>query len=85
MRKVIIDYKKLTPEQVREKNTTKVSSDISIIKNDNGTCIIEREQFLGSPVEGSTSVFSCGESKFDRDFREHMKKIQDKIAPQRSY
>jgi len=78
-------YKKLTPEQVREKNTTKVSSDISIIKNDNGTCIIEREQFLGSPVEGSTSVFSCGESKFDRDFREHMKKIQDKIAPQRSY
>ncbi|MCI2284787.1 hypothetical protein L3081_17055 [Colwellia sp. MSW7] len=73
----------LTLEQVHEKNTLKMSGDISITKNDNGTCIIEREQFLGSPVEGSTSVFSCGESQFDKSFREHMRKVQNKIMPKK--
>lgn len=73
--------KQLSPDQVREKNTTKMSDSISITKNDNGTCIIEREQFLGSPVEASTSIFSCGESKFDKSFRAHMKKVQDKLMP----
>ena len=71
--------KQLTPEQEREKNTTKMSDDISITKYDNGICIIEREQFLGSPVEGSSSVFFCGKSKFDQSFREHMKKVQKKL------
>lgn len=73
----------LTWEQAHEQNTLKMSGDISITKNDNGTCIIEREQFLGSPVEGSTSVFSCGESKFDKSFREHMRKVQNKIMPKK--
>ena len=71
----------LTPEQEREKNTTKMSDSISITKYDNGLCIIEREQFLGSPVEGSISAFSCGESKFDQNFRAHMKKVRDKNMP----
>lgn len=75
--------KQFTAEQIREKNTTKMSDSISITKNDNGTCIIEREQFLGSPVEASRSFFSCGESKFDKSFQEHMKKVQEKIAPKR--
>ena len=75
--------KQISPEQIKEKNTMKMSGSISITKNDNGTCIIEREQFLGSPVEASTSFFSCGESKFDKSFREHMKKVQDKIVPKR--
>lgn len=75
--------RQFTPEQIREKNTTKMSDSISITKNDNGTCIIEREQFLGSPVEASTSFFSCGESKFDKSFQEHMKKVQEKIAPKK--
>jgi hypothetical protein len=71
----------LTTEQEREKNTTKMSDDISITKYDNGLCTIERKQFLGSPVEGSTAAFLCGESKFDKGFREHMKKVRDKIMP----
>ena len=71
----------LTPEQKREKRTTKMSNDISITKYDNGICTIEREQFLGSPVEGSSSAFACGESKFDKSFREHMKKVRDKLMP----
>lgn len=73
--------KQLTPEQERDKNTTKMSDSISITKHDNGVCIIEREQFLGSPVEGSSSAFDCGESKFDKSFREHMKKVQAKLKP----
>ena len=74
----------LTPEQEREKRTTKMSNDISITKYDNGVCTITREQFLGSPVEGSSSAFACGESKFDKSFREHMKKVRDKILPVRN-
>jgi len=73
----------LTPEQEREKRTTRMSNDISITKYDNGICTIEREQFLGSPVEGSSSAFACGESKFDKNFREHMQKVRDKITPRR--
>lgn len=73
----------LTLEQERENKTIKMSDDISITKYDNGVCTIERKQFLGSPVEGSTSAFSCGESKFDKSFREHMKKVRDKIMPKR--
>ena len=73
----------LTPEQEREKKITKMSDDISITKYDNGICTIERKQFVGSPVEGSTSAFSCGESKFDKSFREHMKKVRDKIMPKK--
>lgn len=71
----------LTPEQARDKRTTRMSDDISITKYDNGICTIERKQFLGSPVEGSTSAFSCGESKFDKSFRAHMQKVRDKIMP----
>ena len=74
----------LTPEQKREQNTTKMSDDISITKYDNGICTIEREQFLGSPVEGSSSAFVCGESKFDKSFRQHMKKVQEKLLPTNS-
>jgi len=73
----------LTQEEKRKKSTNRMSNDISITKNDNGTCIIERDQFLGSPIEGSVSAFACGESKFDKSFREHMKKVQDKINPKR--
>lgn len=73
--------KQLSPEQEREKNITKMSDDISITKYDSGICTIERKQFLGSPVEGSIAAFSCGESKFDKGFREHMKKVRDKLLP----
>ena len=71
----------LTPEQEREKRITRMSDDISITKYDNGMCTIERKQMLGSPVEGSSSMFACGESKFDQNFRAHMQKVRDKIIP----
>jgi len=71
----------LTPEQEREKKTTRMSDDISITKYDNGICTIERKQMLGSPIEGSSSAFACGESKFDKSFREHMNKVQEKLLP----
>lgn len=69
----------LTSEQARERKVTKMSNDISITKYDNGICVIEREQFLASPVEGSSAAFTCGESKYDKSFREHMKKVQEKL------
>ncbi len=74
----------LTPEQEREKNTTRMSDDISITKYDNGICTIERKQMLGSPIEGSSSAFACGESKFDKSFRAHMQKVRDKIMSAKS-
>ena len=68
----------LTQEQKYNK-TTNNNHTGSITKNDNGTCTIHREQILGSPVEATTSSFACGESKFDKSFREHMQKVQAKL------
>ena len=68
----------LTVDQQKKLNTS--SSHVgSITKNDNGTCTIYREQMLGSPVHATTAHFACGESKFDRSFREHMEKVQAKF------
>lgn len=68
----------LTIEQQQKLNTS--SSHVgSITKNDNGTCTIYREQILGSPVHATTASFACGESKFDKNFREHMEKVQAKF------
>lgn len=65
----------LTQDQKYKLNTS--SSHVgSITKHDNGTCTIHREQILGSPVEAITSSFACGESKFDKRFRQHMAKVQ---------
>ncbi len=69
----------LTREQKYIQNTSK-SHVGTITKNDNGTCTIYREQILGSPVEATTSTFACGESKFDKSFREHMQKVQAKLG-----
>jgi hypothetical protein len=68
----------LTSEQKYQKNTS-TSHVGAITKNDNGTCTIHRQQILGSPVEATTSIFACGESKFDKNFREHMQKVQAKL------
>jgi len=72
----------LTEEQKYKLNTSK-SHVGSITKNDNGTCTIHREQILGSPVQATTSYFACGESKFDKSFREHMQKVQAKLPIKR--
>ncbi|PKG84957.1 hypothetical protein CXF85_04930 [Colwellia sp. 75C3] len=68
----------LTVEQ-QHKLTTSTSHTGSITKNDDGTCTINRAQIYGSPIPATTSYFACGESKFDKNFREHMKKVQAKL------
>jgi len=73
----------MTAEQKKTQNTTRMSDSISITKYDDGLCVINREQFLGSPIEASSSAFACGESKFDKSFRAHMKKVQEKLLPVR--
>lgn len=74
--------KQLSREEIHTKNTVKLGHH-AITKNDNGTCTIHREQMIGSPVEATTSYFGCGESKFDKSFREHMNKVRDKLKPKR--
>lgn len=74
--------RQLTPEEEYKKNTVSTGHN-AITKNDDGGCTIQRKQFIGSPVEATTSGFSCGESKFDKSFREHMKKVRDKVMPVR--
>jgi hypothetical protein len=73
--------KTLVPLTVDQQHTLNTSTSHvgSITKNDNGTCTIHRAQMLGSPVESSTASFACGESKFDKSFREHMKEVQAKF------
>ena len=73
----------LSQEQKYKKNTS-TNHTGSITKNDNGTCTIKREQMLGSPIEATTSYFACGESKFDKGFREHMKKVRVKLGAKRN-
>ncbi|RHW75742.1 hypothetical protein [Colwellia sp. RSH04] len=70
----------LTPEQIKEKNTSNFGGG-TITKVGDGLCTIEREQMLGSPIEASVSAFACGESDFDKSFRAHMQKVNKKINP----
>ncbi len=72
----------LTVEQKYKLNTS-TSHTGSITKNDNGTCTLQRAQIYGSPVEATTASFACGESKFDKSFREHMQKVQAKLSIKR--
>lgn len=69
----------LTAEQKRQKNTMRMSEAISITKLDNGYCIIERGKQLGIDIPPSASMFPCGESNFDKSFREHMERVRRKI------
>jgi hypothetical protein len=70
----------LTADEKHKQNTIE-SSFNRITKNGDGTCTIVREQMLGSEVEGSVSSFACGESDFDKSFREHMEKVRSKLQP----
>lgn len=68
-------------EREREKNTTNYADGVSIVKHIDGKCSVETD--LGSVgIEGVTSIqyFSCGESKFDKSFRHHMKKVLGKLG-----
>ncbi|NMP32083.1 hypothetical protein HII17_10930 [Thalassotalea sp. M1531] len=71
----------LTRAQKKEKNTVRYSDDLSIIKGEDGRCGIE-EDLSKVGIEGvkAYSSFNCGESKFDKSFRLHMKKVAKKLG-----
>lgn len=68
-------------EKEREKNTNNIGAGIAITKSDDGTCSITQDMSAYGLSEGSsTQYFNCGESKFDKSFREHMKKVKTKLG-----
>lgn len=71
----------LTPEQQKEKNTTKMSDDLAIIKGDDGLCYIEQD-LTSVGIEGVKAIsgFKCGQSKFDKNFKAHMNKVLKKLG-----
>jgi len=71
----------LTKEQKKEKNTTRYSDSLSVIKGDDGRCSIEEDlSHVGIAGVKAYSGFNCGESKFDSNFRQHMQKVRKKIG-----
>lgn len=68
----------LTQDQEKKLNTSRTHMS-SITKNDDGTCTIQREKMLGIPVRATTAYFGCGESKYDKNFRRHMKEVTNKL------
>jgi hypothetical protein len=66
--------------QTREKNTKNMGAGIAITKGDDGRCSITQNLSAYGLNEGSSrQFFSCGESKFDKHFRKHMKKVKVKL------
>ena len=63
-----------------EKNTTRYSDDIEIIKHDNGTCSIKQD-LSSVGMEGVTALqyFACGQTKIEKAFSAHMKAFQQKL------
>jgi hypothetical protein len=54
---------------------------IAITKGDDGRCSITQDLNAYGLSEGSSrQFFSCGESKFDKIFREHMEKVKVKLG-----
>jgi len=64
----------------RAQNTTHYGNGIAITKLKNGICLIE-EDLSKIGIDGVTarSSFTCGESEFDKSFREHMKNVRNKL------
>lgn len=68
-------------EKEREKRTKNMGAGIAITKGENGGCSITQDLSVYGLSEGSSKqFFNCGESKFDKSFREHMKKVKAKIG-----
>lgn len=68
-------------EKEREKNTKNMGGGITITKGENGVCWIAQDLSVYGLSEGSSiQSFSCGESKFNKSFREHMKKVKNKLG-----
>lgn len=73
--------KQLSDDEIKKQTSQQISSDIQITKGDDGRCSIERDLSVVG-MEGVKSVegFSCGKSKFDKNFQEHMKKVLTKLG-----
>ncbi|WP_143764333.1 hypothetical protein [Cognaticolwellia mytili] len=68
-------------EKEREKSTKNMGGGIAITKGENGSCEIKQDMSVYGLNEGSSiQKFSCGETKFDKSFREHMKKVKTKLG-----
>lgn len=68
-------------EKEREKNTKNMGAGIAITKGEDGRCSIKQDLGVYGLSEGSSiQYFNCGESKFDKSFREHMKKVKNKLG-----
>lgn len=68
-------------EKEREKNTKNMGAGIAITKGDDGRCSVTQDMSAYGLNEGSSvQFFSCGESKFDKSFREHMKAVKEKLG-----
>ncbi|WP_206485001.1 hypothetical protein [Thalassotalea sp. G2M2-11] len=61
--------------------TQQLTSGMKIIKGDNGSCVIERD-LSSVGMEGITVLegFSCGQTKFEKNFNAHMKKVLKKLG-----
>ena len=67
--------------QTRKKNTNDIGAGIAITKGDDARCSITQDLSAYGLSEGSSQqFFSCGESKFDKSFRQHMKKVKVKLG-----
>ena len=68
-------------EKEREKRTKNMGSGTAINKGEDGNCSITQDLSVYGLSEGSSKqYFSCGESKFDKSFRVHMKKVKAKLG-----
>lgn len=79
----LVPHSKVTQsnDEKKKQATLSMSADKSIIKGDDGNCsLVEDLSVVG--MEGVTAVssFSCGETKFDKSFREHMNKVRTKLG-----
>lgn len=70
-----------TQEEIINSRSQDVGGGATVVKGDNGNCTITRDlSHVG--MEGITSVegFSCGETKQQRAFREHMAKFRERYG-----
>ena len=68
-------------EKQRKANTQDMGAGIAITKGDNGICSIQQDMRAYGLTEGSSrQFFACGESKHDKSFRQHMKKVKAKFG-----
>ncbi|WDE06059.1 hypothetical protein SG34_003785 [Thalassomonas viridans] len=78
-----VPHSKKTIDAIQKKadSTTQYSQGMSITKNDDGTCSVT-EDLSNVGMEGlsATQSFSCGESKEEKYFREHMKNVLKKLG-----